>query len=428
MTFVREDRTRPARRWRPRGVILFGTVTGHVRLLVTTMLVFNVGFYMVLPFLAVHLTSDLGLAAGVVGAVLGLRTFFQQGLFVVGGAVSDWLGARRAVLSGITLRVIAFGALAIADDLTTAAAAVIALGVAGALFTPGIEALVAEEARQTEPITGVTRAEVFALYAMGSELGALLGPALGSILLLGGFRVSCLVAAVVFALILAVHWRALPQHTPKGGRSAVAWGRVLRNRRFITFAVGFAGYLAIYNQMYLALPLELTRSIGSAVGTGWLFAVSALLVVLLQLPVTTFAEHRLGQRRTFLAGFGLMAAGAALPVVLPLGEVAITTWIALGGFVVLLTVGQMMVLPASRDVVARLAGEQMLATHFGVLGTAGGIAVLVVSGATGLAFDLSDAARVTGGSPWLLLAVLALACGALTSAAVGAERPRRSSG
>src|ERR687889_2917607 len=67
----------------------FGRLPRVVQLLVLTQLTFNIGFYMVLPYLATHLTEDLALAGAVVGLVLGLRTFSQQGLFVVGGTLTD---------------------------------------------------------------------------------------------------------------------------------------------------------------------------------------------------------------------------------------------------------------------------------------------------------------------------------------------------
>ncbi|MFD3460271.1 hypothetical protein ACFWVM_11205 [Nocardia fluminea] len=56
---------------------------------------FNIGFYLVVPFLAVHLADDLGLAAGLIGTVLGLRMLAQQGLFFLGGALAERLGYRR---------------------------------------------------------------------------------------------------------------------------------------------------------------------------------------------------------------------------------------------------------------------------------------------------------------------------------------------
>ena len=43
-----------------------------------------------------------------VGFVLGLRTFSQQGLFVVGGALVDRYGVRPIVLTGCALRVAGF--------------------------------------------------------------------------------------------------------------------------------------------------------------------------------------------------------------------------------------------------------------------------------------------------------------------------------
>ncbi|MCA4715312.1 MFS transporter, partial [Mycobacteroides abscessus] len=45
----------------------------------------NVGFYMLMPYLAGYLAGPLGLAAWMVGLVLGVRNFSQQGMFLVGG-------------------------------------------------------------------------------------------------------------------------------------------------------------------------------------------------------------------------------------------------------------------------------------------------------------------------------------------------------
>ena len=53
-------------------------------LLLASQLVFNVGFYAVVPFLALVMTHDFGMTATAVGVVLGARVFSQQGLFLVG--------------------------------------------------------------------------------------------------------------------------------------------------------------------------------------------------------------------------------------------------------------------------------------------------------------------------------------------------------
>lgn len=396
---------------------LFVAVSPRLRLLVLTLLVFNVGFYMVLPFLAVHLTSDLKLAAGWVGAVIGLRMVSQQGLFVVGGAIADRFGARRTVLAGIALRVVSFAALGWATQPWAIVVAVVTLGVAGALFTPAVEALVARDAEASADLGGPTRTEVFALYSVCSQIGTLIGPAIGSILVVGGFRLSCLVASAVFAAAFALHWRLLPHHASTSATSRPEWREVLANRRFLLFAVGFAGYLAVYNQLYLALPLQLERSLGSDRWTGWLFTASALLVVVGQLRVTSWAERRLRTDQVFALGFGLLALGAGVPAVAVRSESGVLVLAAVCGFVLLLTLGQMLLLPVSRTVVARLAGERMLGTHYGLVSTAGGVAVLLSSTVVGRAFD-TTAVAADPGLPWLVLVAFAALSGTVTALVV----------
>jgi len=57
--------------------------------------VFNIGFYAVVPFLAIYLRDNLLLSGAIIGLIIGLRTFSQQGMFLVGGA----LAAALCVLS-----------------------------------------------------------------------------------------------------------------------------------------------------------------------------------------------------------------------------------------------------------------------------------------------------------------------------------------
>lgn len=65
-----------------------------IRLLLINQLGVNTGFYLLIPYLAVHLGEDLGMSAAVVGIVLGVRNLSQQGLFLIGGSAADRLGAR----------------------------------------------------------------------------------------------------------------------------------------------------------------------------------------------------------------------------------------------------------------------------------------------------------------------------------------------
>ena len=399
--------------WQP--AVLFRRLPLVPRLLLASQLAFNIGFYLVVPFLAVHLTEDLALAGGVVGLVLGVRTFSQQGLFFLGGGLADRFGVKSVVLAGVAVRIAGFAVLAVTTSLPGVLAGTVLVGFAAALFSPAVESALAGQGRRLEAAGVVTRAEVFGLDAIAGKLGSVTGPVLGAVLLGVPFAVTCWVSAAVFGAVLLAHLRWLPRDLRTddavegaGGESVVAgWGHVLRNRTFLAFTVCYCTYLLSYNQLYLALPVELTRATGGQGALGWLFVLAAVSVLLFQLPVTG-AARRLGPRRALPLGFALMAASFAVvavcaPLEPPPGPWALAPAVVM---VLLLYAGQMVAVPVAQDLVPRLAGEQRLGAHFGFLASAGGAAVLV--GSTGAGALLDRAAEPTPGAavPWLVLAVL----------------------
>ena len=128
------------------------------------------------------------LSGGLIGLVLGLRTFSQQGMFIVGGALSDRFGAKSVILSGCIVRVVGYLLLAFGQSLWPVILGACLTGVGGALFSPSIEALLAKAGTQSEAKGKRSRAEWFALFAVCGELGAVLGPVMGALLTGLGFR------------------------------------------------------------------------------------------------------------------------------------------------------------------------------------------------------------------------------------------------
>ncbi|MFJ2185563.1 MFS transporter [Streptomyces anulatus] len=418
------------KRRRPR---LASAPTPYLRLLTVTQFAFNTGFYAVLPYLATHLGSGLGMAGWLVGLVLGLRTFSQQGLFVVGGALTDRYGPRPVVLAGCALRITGFGWLAFAGSTATVIAAVLLIGFAAALFSPAVESEAAREAVRHERDTGAPRAHVLALFSAAGQAGAFIGPLLGSLLLLlgGGFRAACLAGAVVFVGVLAGHARLMPRADPvrerkrdrerdreRGADRAQAPGTVTRaaqrgrsswrvvftNRPFLLLCLAYSGYLVSYNQLYLSLPVEVERATGSGAALGWLFALSSLLVVVAQVPLTRFSAHRIAPRTALVTGLAVVAAGFAAVPLTPAGPGGLLPGAAL---VVLLTLGQMLLVPAARGLVPDLVEDRQLGLATGALSSVSGIAVLAGSAATGALLDAPAPVR------WAVLAAVPLAGAAL---------------
>lgn len=157
-----------------------------VQLLLVTEMMFNIGFYLVVPFLATYMSQSLAATGAMIGLVLGLRTFSQQGLFFVGGALTDRFGVKPILLTGIAIRVVGFIGAGLSDNTTKLMVSVILIGVAAALFSPAAEAAFAVAGRTAEDDGIISRSELFALDTLFLRIGALIGPVLGALLLQSG--------------------------------------------------------------------------------------------------------------------------------------------------------------------------------------------------------------------------------------------------
>lgn len=116
------------------------------RLLMVNQFGINLGFYMLMPYLAGYLSGPMGLAAWAVGLVLGVRNFSQQGMFLLGGTLADRLGYKPLIVAGCLLRTGGFALLVWAHSLPGLLIASAATGFAGALFNPAVRAYLAADA------------------------------------------------------------------------------------------------------------------------------------------------------------------------------------------------------------------------------------------------------------------------------------------
>ncbi|MGW4197139.1 MFS transporter [Streptomyces sp. NPDC005004] len=385
----------------------------------------NLGFYMLMPYLAAHLSGTLGLAGWIVGLVLGVRNFSQQGMFLVGGTLADRLGYKPMIIAGLVLRIVGFATLGLVDSVPALLAASAAAGLAGALFNPAVRAYLAADA-------GDRRVEAFALFNVFYQAGILLGPLVGMVLTGVDFRVTCLVAAGIFALLSIVQIRALPARRagdatetkgPDQRESVLAqWRGILANRPFLLFSVAMIGFYVMQFQVYLALPLEVRRLGGDgAFGTAAvavLFAVSGLSTILFQTKVTAWCKARMEPGRALTWGLFIMGVAFVpllVPTVVPVPDGGMRLWLlaavppALSAL--LLAMGTMIAYPFEMDTIVRLSGDRLVATHYGLYNTICGVGITLGNLLTGASLDAARAAGVSA-LPWITLCALGLACAA----------------
>ncbi|GAA3245527.1 MFS transporter [Streptomyces labedae] len=395
-----------------------------VQLLMVNQFTINVGFYMLMPYLAAHLSGTLGLAGWIVGLVLGVRNFSQQGMFLVGGTLADRIGYKPMIVAGCVLRTLAFATLGLVDSLPALLAASAATGLAGALFNPAVRAYLATDA-------GERRVEAFALFNVFYQAGMLLGPLVGMVLTGVDFRITCLVAAGIFALLSVVQIRALPTRRAEeakredgdGGRGVLAqWRGILANRPFLLFSVAMIGSYVLSFQVYLALPLEVRRLGGDGefgtAAVAVLFAVSGLSTILGQTRVTAWCKARYEPGQALVRGLAVMGL-AFVPLLLatavPVPESGIVLWLLAAVpptlAALLLAIGTMIAYPFEMDTIVRLSGDRLVATHYGLYNTVCGVGITVGNLGTGAALDAARAAGMPA-LPWITLFALGLVCAA----------------
>ncbi len=387
-------------------------------LLLASQLIFNIGFYAVVPFLALVMTQDFGMTATAVGVVLGARVFSQQGLFLVGGMITDRFGPRRAMLVGCLVRISGYLTLAMAGSFPLFLLGAVLTGMGGALFSPALESLVgkAEERRRN---TSAKAPALFALLAICGEIGAVAGPVVGALLLGLSFSWAALAGASVFAVMTGVLWHSVPagapnreanKHSPSVPPSSSPPGdgvaAMLRDKRFVAFAALYSVNLLAYNQLYFGLPIELTRSGAGPAALAGLFAAASILTVALQWPISRLTT-RIGAGRALTVGFLLKCLAFATMAVLAqfpaTGTLPLLPPLLL---VVGLCLGHMCIGPVAMPLVLDFARGRRTGIYYGLLASMGGCAVLLGNFALGPLYSGASQPGPDAVWPWAVMAAL----------------------
>ncbi|MEV4438839.1 MFS transporter [Streptomyces sp. NPDC049577] len=393
-----------------------------LRLLLINQFGIDIGFYLLMPFLAAYLEQGLGMSAALVGLVLGARNLSQQGLFILGGSAADRLGPRAVIIVGCALRTLGFALFAFGNTLPLVLGASVLSGLAAALFYPAVRTYVALEA-------GDRKAEAFALLNVYATSGSLIGLLLGSVLFLTDFRICALAASAVFALLTIAQAMVLPNRevvTDCRGSVLSDWREAFGNRRFLLFALATTGMFTLENQLYLLLPYGARQASGWEGSAGVLLATGALANMLFQLRITRTLERHGGGARWVGAGIVVIGLGF-VPPLLVCGTVppkdmheALPRMIVMIVGSLLLYVGTMVAHPAVLELIPYFGRESLTGTYFGLFYVFSGLAATGGNAVVGRAMDIGERAGLTW-LPWLCC----LGFGLMSAAGVGLLRRTR---
>lgn len=375
----------------------------------------DLGFYLLIPYLATYLGSDCGMSAALVGVVLSVCNLFSQSLFLLGGTATDRVGAHRVIPAGCALRSVGFALFACGDRLTLVLVAATLSGVSTALFYPAVRAYVAVESPHR-------RAEAFGLLTMFSTAGGLVGLLLGSALFLIDFRMCALAASLVFGLLAVGQLLVLPHQRTGPRRPGVLkdWRTAVRTPGFVVFAATMSGMPTLENQLFLLMP-DGARQASGWDGAGSIPPTLGTIVNLtLQPRVIRALQTRGGGPAWVTVGLALMGLGF-LPaaVVADAGghpcdaPAALLRTLPLAMGVCVMCLGVTLAQPVAMDLVPRFGPEELTGTYFGFYYVVSGLSAASGNLLVGWAMD-QGRHQGDGWLPWACCAALGLlsACAA----------------
>ncbi|WP_433472040.1 MFS transporter [Spirillospora sp. CA-142024] len=361
-----------------------------------------IGFFSVMAHLVAHLRHDLGLLAGTVGLILGVRVGLQFALLLPVGTLTDMIGPRLTGALSCAVRAVGFGLLGVADGLGALLGAAVLVAVGGALYNPAVHTILAG----VEP---ARRSGGFAAYVTTQHLATVTGPPAGLVLLSfgPGFALVTGTAAALWA-VAGVLFLLLPRRrtrpVPAGLRDVVRGVRaVLGDRAFLLFALMTAPTTLLANNIMTAVPL---LGFGSGAAT-----LSFCLLAAVAAAVQPFVAARHRGERPWVLRLGLLCSAAAFCVLAaldgtqtgPLMVAAVLNGVANG-----------LVQPSIFQRAARHAPPERFGSYYGVLAFCAGMFAFAGDLVIGRLFDLGPA-----GAAGALIGVGAFAF----AAAIGTRGP-----
>lgn len=381
-------------------------------------------YYGMRALLVYYMTKQLLFGQQQASLVYGLYTAAVYFTPIIGGVISDrWLGRRRAVIIGGTI--MAFGHFLMASEgLFFFALAAIALG--NGLFLPSLPSQIDDLYRKDDP----RRGSAYNVYYVGINVGGLLAPLVcGTLGELYGWHWGFGAAGIgMLAGLLLYVWggRYLPPETMGKGRAAAAPSAQalpahdLRQRLLVLLGIGltvmlFRGaYEQVGNTIALWADTGVDRSVlAFTIPMTWFQALNPLLVIMLTPLIVTLWVRQAARggepsstRKMAMGALGVAAAYLLLAAVNATQD-GPASWLWLVLFFVMMTAGELFILPVGLGLFARLAphghGATTIAAWF--FATFGGS---LLAGTLGTLWSVIGHALFFG-----LMAAVATAAGAL---------------
>ena len=336
-------------------------------LLVIGLFISTVGTSMIWPFMTIYVSEKLDLPLTEVAGIITLNGLVALFASFIAGPITDRFGRKWIMVFSLIGNGITYYLLSQAGTLPTIT---ILMALRG-LFQPLYR--VATNAMVSDMIAPEQRADAFALIRTSNNAGLAIGPAIGGFVVVNSYTSSFIAASVALAsygILIAFRAReTLPASLEPELHSkppAKGYSHIIRDREFLSFLFAFTLFRICTAMLWILLAVYAKQNFQVVESQyGLMQMTNAIMVVAFQVGVTSITKRYLP--------LPVLAIGT---LVYALGVGSIAFGQGFWGFwfsLVIITTGELMIMPTSSTFVANLAPIDMRGRYMAAFAFAPGV-------------------------------------------------------
>lgn len=330
------------------------------KVLVASALIENIAFGLIIPYLAVYMVDVLGISKPLSGIAMAGYTLSGIPGTILGGMLTEKIGRRSVLLASLGLMSITMLMYFFAIDFVTLFIIVLADAFVGSLYMPAANAMIADVIQPSG------RPKAYSTLRIAWNVGMVIGPAIGSFIVVAfSIRELFVFGAVILVGAFVMNMVYVPETKPKSAMGQeVTFMKLMRvgnNRPFLMLCSMTALMWFSFSQWMSVLQIYATSNLGlSHTVPGLLFAVNAVMVVTLQLWVTS--KMVMFRRSIVLMAGQLIVAGGFSLIFLAKDLLSLVECI------VVITIGELVYMSIVSAIIADMSPEAERGLYMGFSG------------------------------------------------------------
>ena len=300
------------------------------------------------------------------GVLLGLLSLAGIIGSVIGGGLTDRLGRRKLILFGLVASAMSALTLGSVNRFAWLFPAAALVGLFSEVGGPAHAAMIADILPKEQ------RQEGFGILRVVGNMAWLVGPTVGGFVARSSFFALFVIDAVISCVVALLFYAFMPETKPSSERTHDEqrlidtfrnYRIVLRDKSYVAFLLAAVLMGMVYIQMYNSLSVYLRDNHGiEPQGYGFLLTASAITVICFQFWTMRIIKMR--------PQFLMMAVGTVFYLIgFGMFGVVSAYWLFTLA-VVIITIGEMIVVPTSQTVAAGFASVDMRGRYMAVFGLA----------------------------------------------------------